>query len=85
MTRYANRKLKYSLNENFNLLPYVEWDRFVTLTFRNMANVCPRILQENDDLKHEVNILHNQIEELEQYGRRTSLRFHVLAFRSIYG
>ncbi len=32
MTRYANRKLKYSLNENFYLLPYVEWDRFVTLT-----------------------------------------------------
>jgi hypothetical protein len=41
-----------------------------------MANVCAMILQENDDLKHEVNILHNQIEELEQYGRRTSLRFH---------
>jgi hypothetical protein len=32
MTRYAKRKLKYSLNENFNLFPYVEWDRFVTLT-----------------------------------------------------
>jgi hypothetical protein len=32
MTRYAKKKLKYSLNENFNLLPYVEWDRFVTLT-----------------------------------------------------
>ena len=32
MTRYANRKLKYSVNENFNFLPYVEWDRFVTLT-----------------------------------------------------
>jgi hypothetical protein len=32
MTRYASRKLKYSINENFNLLPYVEWDRFVTLT-----------------------------------------------------
>ena len=32
MTRYAKRKLKYSLNENFNLLPYVEWDRFVTPT-----------------------------------------------------
>jgi hypothetical protein len=32
MTRYAKRKLKYSVNENFNLLPYVEWDRFVTLT-----------------------------------------------------
>jgi hypothetical protein len=29
---YAKRKLKYSLSENFNLLPYVEWDRFVTLT-----------------------------------------------------
>jgi hypothetical protein len=26
MTRYAKRKLKYSRNENFNLLPYVEWD-----------------------------------------------------------
>jgi hypothetical protein len=24
MTRYAKRKLKYSLNENFNSLPYVE-------------------------------------------------------------
>ena len=32
MTRYAKRKLKYSLNENFNLLSYVEWDRFITLT-----------------------------------------------------
>ena len=32
MTRYAKRKLKYSLKENFNLLPYIEWDRFVTLT-----------------------------------------------------
>ena len=31
MTRYAKRKLKYSLNKNFNLLPYVEKDRFVTL------------------------------------------------------
>ena len=30
MTRYAKRKFKYSLSENFNLLPYVEWDRFVT-------------------------------------------------------
>ena len=32
MTRYANRKLKYSLNENFNLFSYVEWDRFVILS-----------------------------------------------------
>ena len=32
MTRYAKRKLKYSLNENLNLFPSVEWDRFVTLT-----------------------------------------------------
>ena len=28
---YAKRKLKYSWNENFNLLHYVEWDRIVTL------------------------------------------------------
>jgi hypothetical protein len=32
MTRYEKRKLKYSLEENFNLPPCVEWDRFVTLT-----------------------------------------------------
>jgi hypothetical protein len=31
MTTYAKRKLKYSRSENFNLLHYVEWDRFVTL------------------------------------------------------
>ena len=31
MTTYAKRKLKYSRNDNFNLLHYVEWDRFVTL------------------------------------------------------
>jgi hypothetical protein len=31
MTTYAKRKLKYSRNENFNLLHYVEWDRIVTL------------------------------------------------------
>ena len=31
MTTYAKRKLKYSRNENFNLLHYVEWDRFATL------------------------------------------------------
>ena len=32
MTTYAKRKFKYSRNENFNLLHYVEWDRIVTLT-----------------------------------------------------
>jgi hypothetical protein len=32
MTTYAKRKLKYSQNENFNLLHYVEWDRIVTFT-----------------------------------------------------
>ena len=32
MTTYAKRKLKYSQNENFNLLHYVEWDRIATLT-----------------------------------------------------
>ena len=31
MTTYAKRKLKYSRNENFNLIYYVEWDRIVTL------------------------------------------------------
>ena len=31
MTTYAKRKLKYSWNENFNLLHNVEWDRIVTL------------------------------------------------------
>jgi hypothetical protein len=31
MTTYAKRKLKFSWNENFNLLHYVEWDRIVTL------------------------------------------------------
>ena len=34
MITYAKRKLKYSRNENFNLLHYVEWDRIVTLTGR---------------------------------------------------
>ena len=36
MTTYAKRKLKYSRNENFNLLHYVEWDRIVTLTGRTI-------------------------------------------------
>jgi hypothetical protein len=40
MTRYAKRKLKYSLNENFNLLPYVEWDRFATLTGAQALSDC---------------------------------------------
>ena len=32
MNTYAKRKLKYSLNENFNLLHYIKWDRIITLT-----------------------------------------------------
>jgi hypothetical protein len=32
MNTYAKRKLKYSRNENFNLLHDVKWDRIVTLT-----------------------------------------------------
>ena len=28
---HAKKKLKYSRNENFNLLHYVEWNRIVTL------------------------------------------------------
>jgi uncharacterized coiled-coil DUF342 family protein len=62
-----NEQMKGKLNKRIEQME----DRYDK--FRNMANACPRILQENDDLKHEVNILHNQIEELEQYGRRTSL------------
>ena len=41
MTRYAKRKLKYSVNEQFNLLPYVEWDQFVTLTVAKADRVLP--------------------------------------------
>ena len=33
MTTYAKRKMIYSRNENFNLLHYIEWDRFVTLAW----------------------------------------------------
>ena len=32
MITYAKNKLKYSRNENFNLLHYVEWDRIATLS-----------------------------------------------------
>ena len=40
MTRYAKRKLKYSLNENFNLLPYVECSsNNKTLNARLLARV----------------------------------------------
>ena len=31
MTTYAKGKLKYSRNEHFNLLHYVEWNGIVTL------------------------------------------------------
>jgi hypothetical protein len=47
MTRYAKRKLKYSLNENFNLLPYVEWDQFVTLTLTSGMRVTLSYLYMN--------------------------------------
>ena len=36
MTTCAKRKLKYSLNENFNLLHYVEWHRIVTLEHKRI-------------------------------------------------
>ena len=39
MTTYAKRKLKYSWNENFNLLHYVEWDRIITVNERNEGYV----------------------------------------------
>jgi hypothetical protein len=41
MTRYAKRKLKYSANENFNLLSYVQWDRFHHF-FRNACTKSGR-------------------------------------------
>jgi hypothetical protein len=46
-----NEQMKGKLNKRIEQIE----DRYDK--FRNMANVCPRILQENDDLKHEVNIL----------------------------
>jgi septal ring factor EnvC (AmiA/AmiB activator) len=44
-----NEQMKGKLNKRIEQIE----DRYDK--FRNMANVCPRILQENDDLKHEVN------------------------------
>ena len=35
-----------------------------------------KLMTENKTLKEEVSALHSNVEELEQYGRRTSLRFH---------
>ena len=57
MTTYAKRKLKYSRNEHFNLLHYVEWVRFVTLawsksglmvTLSYLGKILPILLKVND-------------------------------------
>jgi hypothetical protein len=50
----VNEQMKGKLNKRIEQIE----DRYDKI--RNMANVCPRIIQENDGLKHEVNILHNQ-------------------------
>ncbi|CAG2226265.1 unnamed protein product [Mytilus edulis] len=44
--------------------------------FRNLGNAIFTSMAENKGLKEEVATLNADIEELEQYGRRTSLRFH---------
>ena len=44
--------------------------------FRNLANAHSKLLSENGELKDEISSLNAKIEDLEQYGRRTSLRFH---------
>jgi hypothetical protein len=57
MTKYAKRKLKYSRKEHFNLLHYVEWDRFVTLAgskselrvmLSYLGKILPILLNLND-------------------------------------
>ena len=66
-----NDKITSLIAENEQMTGKIKQNVYRYDKFRNtkcMANVCPRILQEN--------VLHNQIEELEQYERRTSLRFH---------
>jgi hypothetical protein len=45
-----NDQMKGKLNKRIEQIE----DRYDK--FRNMANVCPRILQDNNDLKHEVNV-----------------------------
>ena len=45
MTTYAKRKLKYSRDENFNLLHCVECDLFVTLAVQaTESNIIVSIL-----------------------------------------
>jgi cell division protein FtsB len=51
--------------------------------FRNVTNNTATFIADNKKLKadnlkliHEVSQLNGNVEELEQYGRRTSLRFH---------
>ena len=42
--------------------------------FRNLATAI--YMDKNVKLEKEVDVLHTKMEELEQYGRRTSLTFH---------
>ena len=41
--------------------------------FRNLANATAIYMDKNVKLEKEVAVLHTKIEDLEQYGRRTSL------------
>ena len=63
MTRYAKRKLKYSFSENFNLPPYVEWDRFVTLTGAQAGGLRYRIYHNTSSVS--AMLIHLQLPTLE--------------------
>ena len=44
--------------------------------FRNLANAHATLLSENQKFKENITLLNEKIEDLEQYGLRTSLQFH---------
>ena len=80
MTRYAKRKLKYSLNENFNLLPYVEWDRFVTLTGAQAGQLLLRCLLQWIQIRISAKRGKCTWNSNLQTKYRTERRFHALKF-----
>jgi hypothetical protein len=51
MNTYAKRKLKYSWNENFNLLHYVKWDRIEMPNMENFYYDVPNMaIDPNKDI-----------------------------------
>jgi hypothetical protein len=62
MTRYAKRKLKYSLYENFNLLPYVQWDRGGHIQITIMIDTQQQYI--NLNIRGEISIVVVQAHEL---------------------